>query len=124
MPLRYLLTFCCATTLLLTGLAAQLTLTENTNRYFRVLQANACDDYVIVTDPLGQTVQMGDGILIIQMGGADMATADNPNYGAITNYNNAGHYELSEVAARSGDTVFLTTELRYTYTTPGPGGTQ
>lgn len=58
----------------------------------------------------------GDLLMIIKMQGASINTANDANYGSITNYNNTGAYELFEVQSVSGNTITLKTFLTKTYT--------
>ncbi|MFM9055432.1 MAG: T9SS type A sorting domain-containing protein [Bacteroidota bacterium] len=64
----------------------------------------------------------GELIMIIQMQGATLSTNDTnaASWGAVTAYNNAGNYELREVAGISnGTTIQLATPLNRTYTANG-----
>ncbi|MET0404833.1 MAG: OmpA family protein [Cystobacter sp.] len=67
----------------------------------------------------------GDLLLLIQMQGASINTADTSAYGAVTALNNAGRYELVTVQSISGNTLLLRTSgectqgLRHAYTASG-----
>lgn len=61
----------------------------------------------------------GDLIMIIQMQGADITTTDNASYGAITNYNNVGNYELKTVLSVSGNVITVCGTLSKSYTVSG-----
>jgi gliding motility-associated-like protein len=61
----------------------------------------------------------GDLLLIIQMQGASLTTANDSTWGSISSYNNAGLYEFVEVASVSGNTVFSSCPLRNSYTASG-----
>ncbi|MBM7114307.1 tandem-95 repeat protein [Archangium primigenium] len=67
----------------------------------------------------------GDLLMIIQMQGATINTADTAAYGTVTALNGAGHHELVTVESVTGNTVRLrtdgecTTGLRYPYTASG-----
>jgi hypothetical protein len=65
------------------------------------IPGNANNPYT--TDPLSN----GDLIMIIKMQGASINTANDATYGAITNYNGVGTYELKLVLATSSNTITL-----------------
>lgn len=69
------------------------------------------------TNPLGQ----GDLIMIIQMQGATInGTSVDSTWGAITNYNNCGLYEFSEVGSVPNlTTINLNCALKNSYTVSG-----
>lgn len=65
-------------------------------------------------------VARGDLLLVIQMQGASMGTADTATgYGNITSVNNAGRYELVFAQSVAGNTISLAVPLRYSYTASG-----
>jgi hypothetical protein len=57
--------------------------------------------------------------MIIKMQGADITTTDNSSYGAITNYNNTGSYEVRTVFSVTGNTIYLCQGLTNAYTQSG-----
>jgi len=59
----------------------------------------------------------GDKVMIIQMKGATVNTANNATFGQITAYNNAGNYEFGTIASIAGTQVTLSSALTQTYTT-------
>ena len=62
----------------------------------------------------------GDLLLIIQMQGAQINASDEPNFGAITQYNNAGNYEWAEVKSVSfPSTIELSCGLQNSYSSWG-----
>lgn len=105
--------------------------TSNTiiNTYYSVSSnINAGDNYVIVSPT--PALSAGDLVLIIQMQGASVNCYANPsntvaslpsgpNYGAITNYNNAGNYEFAQVNSVNSNSVFLDCPLQKNYTASG-----
>lgn len=104
--------------------------TSNTvvNQYYSITNnINIGDNFVITSSPPSLTA--GDLVLIIQMQGASVNCYTNPsntlsslpntNYGAITNYNNAGNYEFAQVNSVSGNTVYLDCPLQKNYTASG-----
>lgn len=69
-------------------------------------------------------LRAGDLVMIIQMQGADINTADNSSYGAVTAYNGAGNYELRQVYDISGNTIHVCQSLSNAYTQSGRSRTQ
>lgn len=66
----------------------------------------------------------GDLVMIMQMQGADITTTDDANYGAITNYNNTGNYEIRTVYSVTNNTILLCQNLNNSYTQSGRSRTQ
>lgn len=62
-------------------------------------------------------LSVGDGILIVQMQGADINIAQNITFGKVTNYRSAGLYEFAVVAAVSGNVIQLCGGLKNSYMT-------
>ncbi|MEM9985477.1 MAG: hypothetical protein AAF804_10315, partial [Bacteroidota bacterium] len=81
------------------------------------------NDYQVVTYVEGKNIAVedasafspGDKLIIMQMKGALISTADDSTYGDITSFGEAGNYELGEVRTISGDTLQLTLSLCQTY---------
>jgi hypothetical protein len=48
-----------------------------------------------------------DLLMIIKMQGASIVSGNTPTYGAVSNYNGVGNYEIFEVGAVIGNTVYL-----------------
>lgn len=61
----------------------------------------------------------GDRVLIIQMKGADIDTANTSQFGNIVQYNNSGNYEFATIASVSGNVINLNYSLVNVYTVPG-----
>ncbi|MCC7232634.1 MAG: T9SS type A sorting domain-containing protein [Bacteroidia bacterium] len=62
----------------------------------------------------------GELLMIIQMQGASMSTANSSTYGSISNYNNAGKFEFVEVQSVPSSTkINLVTGLANSYTSSG-----
>jgi hypothetical protein len=113
------------------GKNGNFTTTTNTivNQYYSVTSnINSGDNYVLATPT--PVLSTGDLVLIIQMQGASVNCYSNPsntlvslpntsNYGAITNYNNAGNYEFAEVNSVNGNTVYLNCPVQKNYTASG-----
>lgn len=69
-------------------------------------------------------VRRGDLLMIVQVQGADINTANDSNYGSITNYNNTGKYEVVTVYNISGNTIFTCGNLKNSYTQADRSRTQ
>ncbi|MGH9847220.1 MAG: hypothetical protein ACREEM_51650, partial [Blastocatellia bacterium] len=116
----------------ISGKDGELTVTAaNTivNKYARLIaNAPAGSPTITIENPGGPnglnpaTLTAGDLILIIQMAGASIDSSDSPNFGAVTNLNNAGRYEFVTVSAVSGNVLTLNPPcggLRFSYTVSG-----
>ncbi len=68
---------------------------------------------VVISD--ASAFSAGDKLIIMQMKGATISTADDSTYGDITSFGEAGNYELAEIRAISGDTLQLTLSLCNAY---------
>lgn len=72
------------------------------NQYTPVLVIDSCHSALVVESTKGLTI--GSQVLIIQMKGATVGTANDTSYGNVTSYGNAGNYEIATI-----DDIFLTT---------------
>ncbi|MBX7108132.1 MAG: gliding motility-associated C-terminal domain-containing protein [Chitinophagales bacterium] len=59
---------------------------------------------------------VGDKIIVIQMKGASITTANTSAYGDITNLNNAGNWEFATISAINGNDITVASPLVKTYT--------
>jgi gliding motility-associated-like protein len=77
-----------------------------------------CTTTITVQDTTGFNV--GQDALIIQMKGASIDSTSNTSaFGAITNYNSAGLYEIFKIAAKGANTIVLNGVLTNTYNPNG-----
>lgn len=60
-------------------------------------------------------LSVGDRIMIIQMKGATISSANNSSFGNITDLGNAGKYEFSSICGFLNNTVVLSNHLLHTY---------
>ena len=60
-------------------------------------------------------VNVNTRVMIVQMKGAMVNTSNNSSFGSVTNYNDAGNYEIGTVCHIIGDSVFLFHDLLNTY---------
>jgi len=85
------------------------------NQYVAVTAVNI--NSVNVTSSQGFSV--GDRVLIIQMKGASIATANNASFGQIQNYGDAGNFEFTNIASINGPTITFVQNLCKTFTVSG-----
>ncbi|MEJ1239811.1 Ig-like domain-containing protein, partial [Chryseolinea sp. T2] len=64
-------------------------------------------------------ITAGDLIMLYQAQGASIQTTDDNNYGSVTNYNNAGHYEFAYVASVTSNTITVGCKFKQSYTATG-----
>ncbi len=77
---------------------------EYINRYSAV--EAICDNILTVSNP--ENFSPGDQVLLIQMQGASAeVSADTATCGRVTDYGNAGNYELNTVKKTAGNRVYL-----------------
>jgi len=84
------------------------------NSYYPVVEIIPAKGAIRVANITG--LNMGDKILIIQMKGASVNTANNSSFGDTTSLNNAGNYETGTICNTNGDTAFLFFNLVNQYT--------
>jgi hypothetical protein len=75
------------------------------NQYYTLTNLSSCDQRLTFLE--NHTLSVNDTILIIQMQGASINTANNATFGTITAINSAGAYELNVV-----DSILSSTEVR------------
>jgi hypothetical protein len=87
------------------------------NKYYKVLHVDQARDYVVVQDSTG--LGLYQQVMLIQMKGAAINTANSSSYGAVTAYNNAGKYELNIICkfqeGLTNDTIFLQKDILANY---------
>lgn len=83
------------------------------NTYTKVIDITKPCPKITVSDVSGFNIN--DKVLIIQMKGATVLTANNNTFGNITAYNNAGNYEFAEIRDIQGLDIHLKYELLRDY---------
>lgn len=84
------------------------------NTYHKVNSIDLSKACIIVEDPTGLT--LNNMVMIVQMKGASIITANDPTYGTVSNLNNAGNYEIGTICFIKDDSVFLFHQLQNSYT--------
>lgn len=96
-------------------LIAQTNISGVINNYTPVtaITQSGCNTQLSVTFAAGFGV--GDKVMLMQMKGAVIDSANNSTFGDILNLNGAGNYEFSRIQSISGNTFTLTTNLVNSY---------
>lgn len=117
-PLRFagLLSFCFLPILLLLPqrIAAQTNINGVINTYKKVTFVDASKTRLGVPAAT-PGFAAGDRVLIIQMKGASVTTANTSSYGDITALNGAGYYEFNNVQGVATDSIFLAGPLCHNF---------
>ena len=87
------------------------------NTYYSVTEVVYSEACVRVDNTSG--LSSGDKVLIIQMKGAAINTANSSSFGDTTSLNDAGNYEVGTICSIGGDSVFLFHTLLNQYTISG-----
>lgn len=87
------------------------------NTYHKVIQIIPSKACLRVADTTG--LHLNTPVMVVQMKGASINTANNSGYGDTTSLNGAGYYEIGVVCYIIGDSVFLFHNLMNTYDIAG-----
>lgn len=87
------------------------------NTYHRVIEIIPAKGCLRVADPTGLSVNTP--VMVIQMKGAAVSTANNSTFGDTTALNGAGNYEVGTICFIIGDSIFLFHQLLNSYTISG-----
>jgi len=88
------------------------------NTYWPVISVDICNNRVSL-NAIAVGVNIGDKMLLMQMQGASIDTSDSPAYGTVTNYNDAGHYELLTVSDVTNNIITFQQTITRTYDPAG-----
>jgi len=84
------------------------------NSYYKVVEIIPAKAAIRVSNISG--LNMNDKVMIIQMKGASVSTANNNSFGDTTSLNNAGNYEIGTICSIHGDTAYMFFNLANQYT--------
>jgi hypothetical protein len=84
------------------------------NSYYKVVEIIPAKAAIRVSNITG--LNMNDKVMIIQMKGAAVNTANTSGFGDTTSLNNAGNYEIGTICTIRGDTAYLFFNLVNQYT--------
>jgi len=115
LPIRNVLLF----TLLLHGTAfTQANITGVINQYYEITAVDIVSSNALTLASVAG-LSVGDEVLIIQMQGATISETDDANFGTISNYNDAGNYEIGTICDITGNVVLFDDVLVNSYTANG-----
>ncbi|MBK6826692.1 MAG: T9SS type A sorting domain-containing protein [Chitinophagaceae bacterium] len=83
------------------------------NTYHQVIEIFPSKSCLRVSNPAGLTVNKM--VMILQMKGASISTANNSSFGDTTSLNGAGFYEVGTICYIIGDSIFLFHDLLNNY---------
>jgi len=110
-PFSFSLTVIIVFAVSLSGLSQNISGTINS--YHKVISIGGNNASVEVSSTSGLAV--GDTVLIIQMQGAQIYSANNAGYGAVIDYNGSGYFEYAIICNISANTVSFNEELSNNY---------
>ena len=110
-PFSYSLTVIIVFAVSLSGLSQSISGTINS--YHKVISIGGNNASVEVPSASGLAV--GDTVLIIQMQGAQIYSANNAGYGAVIDYNGSGYFEYAIICNILANTVSFNEELSNNY---------
>jgi len=113
--IRLILIICCFLSISPTTTAQ--TISGVVNSYYKVTGVNVVPNTVTVSSSAG--LSPGMKILIIQMKGAVINSANSNLFGNINSVNNAGNYEINTVCGVAGSNILLKYSLSRTYDAAG-----
>jgi len=97
--------FCVLLTLTSTIFTQTTNISGIINTYHRVIEIIPAKACLRVADPTG--ININSRIMVVQMKGASVSTANNSSFGDTTSLNNAGNYEIGTICYIIGDSIFL-----------------
>ena len=87
------------------------------NDYTPVVSIDYCNDIITVPNPTLFTEN--DRVLLIQMKGAIINTSNTDSFGSVLDYNNAGNYEIAQIASINGNQVTFVNPILRNYSLDG-----
>ncbi len=99
------------------GLQAQTRISGVVNQYVTVTDVVPCDSLVRVGNPI--SFVPGDRVLLIQMKGARILSANDPSYGTIDDIAGAGAAEMLTIKSIDGEVIEFTTRMVHRYDPAG-----
>jgi hypothetical protein len=98
-------------------LGAQSNLSGIINDYAAVTAIDKCTNTITVSD--AQNFFVGEKVMLIQMKGAAISTANNATYGDVSDYQSCGNYEVNTIKSITGNTIEFQFALLRNYNVAG-----
>ncbi|MFN2437656.1 MAG: T9SS type A sorting domain-containing protein [Chitinophagaceae bacterium] len=92
---------------------AQTNISGIVNNYYKVTAINTTTSVLKLDNTTG--LNASDKVMLIQMKGITVETANNTAFGSVSNQGNAGNYEINNICLIRNDSVWLTNSLVKTY---------
>ena len=89
------------------------------NEYYAIQEISLTNSYAIVSPSPSVNLVRGAKALLYQAQGASIDVTNSAAFGTVTNYGNAGKYELTDICKVNNDTVFFLQSLLNNYDTAG-----
>lgn len=83
------------------------------NSYYKVTSINTVQSSIDVASTAG--LSLFDNVMLLQMKGAAVNTANNSSFGTITTYNDAGNYEMNVICGLEPTRIYLLSKISKTY---------
>ncbi len=92
---------------------AQTNISGTVNSYHKVLAINTTSSILKLDNTIGLSAT--DKVMLIQMKGVSIETANNAAFGSVINPGNAGNYEIGNICLIRNDSVWLMNSLLHSY---------
>ncbi len=112
-PLRFILTICAVFGFLSRGAGQTTHISGVVNTYHQVIEIFPSKSCLRVSNPAGLSINKM--VMVLQMKGASISTANNSSFGDTTSLNGAGFYEVGTICYIIGDSIFLFHDLLHNY---------
>ncbi len=105
--------FCAWLLLMPAAIVAQSNIGGVVNDYYKITAINTAQSSLDVASTTG--LSLYDYVMVVQMKGAVVNTANNSSFGTVTSYNDAGNYEINVICGIEPTRVYLLNKLSKTY---------
>jgi hypothetical protein len=96
---------------------AQTNISGIVNSYYKIIAINTTTSVLKLDNTIGLNVT--DKVMVIQMKGVSVETANSVAFGSVINSGNAGNYEIGNICLIRNDSVWLMNSLLHSYDVSG-----